>query len=91
MLAESTGTYYGVAMTAGDIYTVAGGPSNLLATLSGPTSLLNIGSGNLLFTDGANLERQPRRVLGCSDGALPRPTCHRASARLVAQRRAAPR
>ncbi len=53
VLAESTATYYGVAMTAGDIYTVAGGPSNLLATLSGPTSLLNIGSGNLYFTDGA--------------------------------------
>ena len=53
VLAESTATYYGVAMTAGDIYTVAGGPSNLLATLSGPTSLLNVGSGNLYFTDGA--------------------------------------
>src|ERR1700677_113528 len=53
VLAESTATYYGVAMTAGDLYTVAGGSSHLLATLSGPTSLLNIGSGNLLFTDGA--------------------------------------
>ena len=37
VLAESTATYYGVSMTAGDIYTVAGGPSNTLATLSGPT------------------------------------------------------
>ncbi len=53
VLAESSATYYGVAMTAGDIYTVAGGPSHLLATLSGPTSLLNNGGGNLLFTDGA--------------------------------------
>ena len=50
---RATATYYGVSMTAGDVYTVAGGPSNTLATLSGPTSLLNIGSGNLLFTDGA--------------------------------------
>jgi hypothetical protein len=53
VLAESTATYYGVAMTAGDIYTVAGGPSNTAATLSGPTSILNSGSGNLLFTDGS--------------------------------------
>ena len=53
VLAESTATYYGVSMTAGDIYTVAGGPSNMLATLSGPTSLLNVGSGNLYFTDGS--------------------------------------
>ncbi len=53
VLAESTGTFYGVSMTAGDIYTVAGGPSNTLATLSGPTSLLNAGGGNLYFTDGA--------------------------------------
>ena len=53
VLAESTATFYGVSMTAGDVYTVAGGPSNLLATLSGPSSLTNIGSGNLYFTDGA--------------------------------------
>ena len=53
VLAESSATYYGVAMTAGDIYTVAGGPSHTLATLSGPTSLINIGSGNLYFTDGS--------------------------------------
>jgi hypothetical protein len=61
VLAESTGTFYGTAMTAGDIYTVAGGPTNKLATLSGPTSILNAGSGNLLFTDGlptsANLDQ----------------------------------
>ena len=52
VLAESTATYYGVAMTAGDIYTIAGGSSGV-GTLSDPTSLLGIGSGNLLFTDGA--------------------------------------
>ena len=61
VVAESTGTYYNVAMTAGDIYTVAGGSGNLLATLSGPTSVLYSGSGNLLFTDGsassANLDQ----------------------------------
>jgi hypothetical protein len=54
VLAETTGTFYGTSMTAGDVYTVAGGASNLLATLSGPTSVLNAGSGNLLFTDGAS-------------------------------------
>ncbi len=73
VLAESTATYYGVAMTAGDIYTVAGGPSNLLATLSGPTSLLNIGRREPVLHRRVGLERQSRRVLGCSDGALPRP------------------
>ena len=36
VLAESTATYYGVSMTAGDVYTVAGGPSNTLATLEWP-------------------------------------------------------
>ena len=53
VLAETTGTFYGVSMTAGDIYTIAGGSSNLLATLSGPTSILNAGGGDLLFTDGS--------------------------------------
>ena len=60
VLAENTGTFYGVSMTAGDIYTVAGGPTNTLATLSGPTSIIPISAGNLYFTDGpatgANLD-----------------------------------
>ena len=69
VLAESTATYYGVAMTAGDIYTVAGGPSNLLATLSGPTSVLNAGSGNLLFTDGSASSANLDEFSGAPTGA----------------------
>jgi hypothetical protein len=53
VLAEVTGTYYGTAMTAGDVYTVAGGSTPVLAALSGPTSVLSEANGNLLFTDGA--------------------------------------
>ena len=60
VLAENTGSYYGVSMTAGDIYTVAGGSSGL-GTLSHPTSLTAATVGNLLFTDGsassANLDQ----------------------------------
>ncbi len=69
VLAESSATYYGVAMTAGDIYTVAGGPSHLLATLSGPTSLLNNGGGNLLFTDGAASSANLDEFSGAPTGA----------------------
>ena len=74
VLAESTATYYGVAMTAGDLYTVAGGPSNLLATLSGPTSILNAGSGNLLFTDGAASSANLDEFSGAPTGASLVPT-----------------
>ena len=73
VLAESSATYYGVAMTAGDIYTVAGGSSNLLATLSHPTSLLNIGSGNLLFTDGSSSSANLDQFSGAPTGATPVP------------------
>ena len=69
VLAESTATYYGVSMTAGDIYTVAGGPSNTVATLSGPTSLLNSGGGNLLFTDGSTSSANLDEFSGAPTGA----------------------
>ena len=69
VLAESTGTFYGTSMTAGDIYTVAGGPSNKLATLSGPTSVLNDGNGNLFFTDGVPTSANLDELTG--GGALP--------------------
>ena len=68
VLAESTGTYYGVSMTAGDIYTVAGGPSNLLATLSGPSSHHRDREREPVLHRRCGLECQSRRVLGCSDG-----------------------
>ena len=74
VLAESTATYYGVSMTAGDIYTVAGGPSHLLATLSGPTSLLNVGSGNLYFTDGSTSSANLDEFSGAPTGPSLVPT-----------------
>ena len=69
VLAESTGTYYGTSMTAGDLYTVAGGSSNKLATLSGPSSVLNAGGGNLLFTDGSATSANLDELSGGPTGA----------------------
>ena len=71
VLAENTGVYYGVPMTAGDIYTVAGGSGNTLATLSGPTSILNAGSGNLLFTDGLPTSANLDELSGATGTAAP--------------------
>jgi hypothetical protein len=68
VLAESSGSYYGIAMNAGDLYTVAGGTSNLLATLSGPTSILNAGGGNVLFTDGASTSANLDELSGAPTG-----------------------
>jgi len=60
VVAASTGTFYGQAMTAGDIYTVAGdGQSSGLgdggpateASLAGPGAVAFDGSGNLLIAD----------------------------------------
>jgi hypothetical protein len=59
VVAESTGTFYGRAMTAGDIYTIAGGGTAGLgdggpaisATLTDPGDVLVDGAGNLLISD----------------------------------------
>ena len=63
VVAASTGTFYGVAMTAGDIYTVAGngtggysgdgGPATS-AELAGPAGVALDGSGNLVIADAFN-------------------------------------
>ena len=63
MVAENTGTFYGRAMTAGDIYTVAGngnpdysgdgGPATG-AELSSPRGLAVGTNGNLAIADGQN-------------------------------------
>ena len=58
MVADKTGTFYGQAMTAGDIYTVAGGGSSAddgvpatAAALSRTTGVALDSSGNLLIAD----------------------------------------
>jgi hypothetical protein len=59
VIAESTGSYYGVAMTAGDIYTVAGGGESGLgdggpatsAELLWPGGVTVDGAGNLVIAD----------------------------------------
>ena len=62
VVAESTGSFYGQAMTAGDIYTVAGdhrgfsgdGGWARAARLDGPSQVAVDGSGNLLIADAGN-------------------------------------
>jgi hypothetical protein len=63
MIAGVSGTFYGVAMTAGDIYTVAGtgtagfagdGGKATAAELSGPQAVAVDGSGNLMISDTNN-------------------------------------
>ena len=60
VVADSTGTFYGVSMTAGDIYRVAGNNtfgytgdtgSALSAELANPTSVAVDAAGNLVFAD----------------------------------------
>src|SRR5579863_2164123 len=59
VVAETTATFYGQAMTAGDIYTVAGGGTGGLgdggpatgAELSGPRDATLDSSGNLVIAD----------------------------------------
>src|SRR5205807_2967618 len=63
VVAASTGTFYGQAMTAGDIYTVAGtgtfgfsgdgGPATA-AELGSPGQTAVDGAGNLVIADSAN-------------------------------------
>jgi sugar lactone lactonase YvrE len=63
VVAESTGEFYGKAMTAGDMYTIAGngtaeftgdgGPA-AAAGLAGPAGIAADGTGGLVFTDLSN-------------------------------------
>jgi hypothetical protein len=61
VLADSTGTFYGRAMSAGDIYTIAGGGTSTgngvpatSAALNGPAEAAADGAGNVLITDDNN-------------------------------------
>jgi hypothetical protein len=63
VVAAGTGTFYGQAMTAGDIYTVAGtgtlgfsgdGGPGTRAELYNPNGVTVTGSGDLLISDGGN-------------------------------------
>jgi hypothetical protein len=63
VVAEATGTFYGQAMTAGDIYTVAGdgtqgfsgdGQAATAAELNRPLSAVVDGAGNLVIADTGN-------------------------------------
>ena len=76
VVAAITGTFYGQAMTAGDIYTVAGngtlgfagdgGPATS-AELNTPQGVAADGAGNLLFADSFN---QRVRVVAASTGTF---------------------
>jgi hypothetical protein len=64
VVAEETGTFYGVSMTAGDIYTVAGtgrsafsgdGRLAVKAGLSQPAGVAVDGAGNLVIADMGNV------------------------------------
>ena len=81
VVAESNGTYYGQAMTAGDIYTIAGGsasgttiPGDASAFgLAGPTSLASDGLGNVFMTDGATASANLYEVTGGPTGPAAQP------------------
>jgi len=76
VIAAASGTFYGVAMTAGDIYTVAGdgipgfagdgGPATS-ARLSGPQAVAVDGAGNLVISDSGN---QRIRVVAAASGTF---------------------
>jgi len=70
VIADTTGTFYGQAMTAGDIYTVAGGGTGGLgdggpataAELDGPISVAVDGHGNLVICDEGQPDGSEARI-----------------------------
>ena len=75
MVAETTGSFYGQAMTAGDIYTIAGngtegfsggGPATS-AELASPIGAAIDASGNLVITDNSNFRV---RVVAAATGTF---------------------
>jgi trimeric autotransporter adhesin len=76
VVAEKTGTFYGRAMTAGDIYTVAGngtqgfsgdGGAAISAELGDPNDVVTDGAGNLVIADTSNSRI---RVVAASTGTF---------------------
>src|SRR5689334_18874794 len=76
VVAATTGTFYGKAMTAGDIYTVAGdgtggfagdGGRATKAELNGPSSVVPDHAGNLVIADTGNGRV---RVVAAATGAF---------------------
>jgi hypothetical protein len=76
VVAAISGTFYGIAMTAGDIYTVAGngttgfagdGGKATAAELSGPEAVAVDGSGNLVISDTGN---ERIRVVAAASGTF---------------------
>jgi trimeric autotransporter adhesin len=78
VVAQSTGTFYGIAMTAGDIYTVAGDGEAVIgkpgngglasaARLEMPMAVAVDGAGNLLIAD---TYRQAVQVVAASTGSF---------------------
>jgi len=74
VVAERTGTFYGQAMTAGDIYTVAGGGSSTKSGVPAATALLRLvygvavdHAGNLVIADTAHCQI---RVMAATTGTF---------------------
>jgi DNA-binding beta-propeller fold protein YncE len=76
VVAASTGSFYGQAMTAGDIYTVAGNGTQGFSGDGGPATSAELNhpfgvaadeAGNLVFTD---LQNQRVRVVAASTGSF---------------------
>ena len=55
VVAESTGSFYGVAMTGGDIYTVAGDGSTAFSGDGGPATAAGVGTADVAVDAGGNL------------------------------------
>jgi hypothetical protein len=73
VLAATTGSFYGIKMTAGDIYTVAGGGSSsgdgvkARAAAMWPVAVAVDAAGNLIMTDGSS---QRVRVVAAATGTF---------------------
>lgn len=79
-LATSTGTFYGLSMTNGDVYDIAGtgtagdtgdGSSALSAEIDDPSKIAIDSSGNLLIADGFQVSSNPGvRIVAHSTGTF---------------------